>query len=172
MPSRVRVMVAGTALITLIGVLVGCGVRSLNFRQDDRVTITSPAERSQVEPPVTVAWTVENFEIVGRDGSRREDAGYFGLLLDRPPPPPGRTQEWLIREDLVCEADPECPNEEYLAQRGIHSTQETELTIESIPDPNPSLDRREFHQVTIVLLNGRGQRIGESAFIVEFEVKR
>ena len=165
-------MVAGTTLMVLIGMLGGCGLQGLNFLQDDRVTITSPAERSQVEPPVTIAWTVKNFEIVGRDGSRREDAGYFGLLLDRPPPPPGRTQEWLVREDQVCEADPECPNEEFLAQRGIHSTQETALQIESIPDPTPHLDRREFHQVTIVLLNGRGERIGESAFIVEFEVKR
>ena len=165
-------MVARTAPVILLGVLTGCGVIGLNFLQDQRVTITSPAERSQVELPVTVAWTVENFEVVGRDGSRRDDAGYFGLILDRPPPPPGRTQEWLVRDDLACNRDPECPNEEYLAQQGIYSTQETALSIENIPDPNPRLERREFHQVTVVLLNGRGERIGESAFIIEFEVKR
>jgi hypothetical protein len=30
--------------------------------------------------------------------------------------------------------------------------------------------RRDLHEVTIALLDGRGERIGESAFTVQFEV--
>lgn len=165
-------MVAGVALMAVVGMLAGCGVSGLNFLQDDRLTITSPAERSQVELPVTVSWTVEGFEVTGRDGSSRVDAGFFALFLDRPPQPPGESLEWLVRDNLNCKRDPECPNDEYLAQQGIFSTEETSLEIERVPEPSSDVDRREFHAVTIVLLDGEGKRIGESAFIVEFEVDR
>ena len=45
--------------------------------------------------------------------------------------------------------------------------------IERLPLPSGDAQRRrEFHDVTIVLLNGRGERIGESAFVRQFEVDR
>ena len=65
-----------------------------------------------------------------------------------------------------------CPNDEYLARFGINSTTQTSFTIENLVDPTPEDDRREFHEVTVVLLNGRGERMGESAFSVEFELNR
>lgn len=79
----------------------------------------------------------------------------------------------MFREDPGCRINPDCPSEGFLAQQNIHSTAETSITIERLPlPPSNTVQRREFHEVTIVFLNGRGERIGESAFTVQFEVLR
>lgn len=161
------------ALVLLFIALPSCGVSGLNFREDDRVTIVAPEDRAEVQLPVTVRWSVRDFRVTGRDGSRRADAGYFGILVDRAPQPPDRTLEWLVRDDEECRSDPTCPNEEFLAELDIHSTTDTSFRIDRLPPPDEdAVRRREFHEVTIVLLNGRGERIGESAFIRQFEVDR
>jgi hypothetical protein len=162
------------ALACAVIVLSGCAMQGLNFVQDNRVTITAPRDRAQVKFPVTVAWTVEDFEVTGRDGRRRTDAGLFGVYVDRAPQPPQRTQNWLLRDDPLCPTTPGCPNKTFLAERNIHSTTATTFKIETLPAPptEEAQRRREFHEVTIALLNGRGERIGESAFTVEFEVDR
>lgn len=162
------------ASVLVIALFPGCATRGLNFVQDKRVTITSPGDRALVKPPVTIQWRARNFQVTGKDGKRRNDAGYFGIYVDRAPQPPGRTQEWIVREDQVCNTTPGCPNQAYLAGLNIHGTNETAFTIERLVDirPETQKDRREFHEVTIVLLNGKGERIGESAFSVEFELDR
>jgi hypothetical protein len=154
--------------------LGGCAVQGLNFQQDKRVTIVSPSDRQKVQQPVTLRWRVSDFRITGRDGSRSPDRGYFGVYVDRAPQPPGKTQSWLLRDDQLCRTTPGCPNEEFLAGQNIHTTTDTSFRIENLRQPNTQdvQRRREFHEATIVLLNGRGERIGESAFAIEFEVDR
>jgi hypothetical protein len=151
----------------------GCGVRGLDFRQDKRLTITAPGDRAKVHLPVTVTWRVHDFDVTGRDGERLLDSGYFGVFVDRAPQPPERTLQWLVRDDPSCSGIPSCPDEEFLAERNIHATNKTRFTIERLAAPTTNAaKRREFHEVTIVLLNGRGERIGESAFTIQFEVAR
>lgn len=154
--------------------LSGCGVRGLNFKDDERLSIVSPDDRAAVRLPLTVRWTIRDFEVTGPDGSARRDAGSFGVYIDRAPQPPGEKQAWLVRDDPMCERDPSlCANEEFLAQRDVHTTTATTFVIERLPLPSGDAERRrEFHEVTVVLLNGRGERIGESAFVRQFEVKR
>ena len=170
MPSVSRV--GGATAVCLVFALSACGIRGLNFTQDTRLTITTPVDRSVVELPVTIEWEVRDFTITGQDGRALPDAGYFGITLDRAPQPPQRTQESLVEDLAACERDPTCPNPGFLAQNDIYSTTETSISIARIADPTPRDDRRELHEVTIVLLNGRGERIGESAFTVEFEIDR
>lgn len=129
--------------------------------------------------PVTIRWKVKDFQVTGLDGQRRTDAGYFGIYVDRSPQPPGQTQEWLVRKDArqdsSCRRNPDCPDKEFLARKDIYSTTEESFRIESLPPPPSSVTdqrRREFHEVTIALLNGKGERIGEGAFAVIFEVDR
>jgi hypothetical protein len=161
------------AFAVLLVLVPACGVRGLNFEEDDRLTIVSPEDRAEVQLPLTVRWTVRDFKITGLDGSQRPDAGYFGVFVDRAPQPPDQTLEWLARDDEECQSDPTCPNEDYLSQLDIHSTTDTSFAIDRLPEPDTeAVRRREFHDVTIVLLNGRGERIGESAFIRQFEVDR
>lgn len=161
-----------TVVLSLM-LAAGCGVRGLNFVSDDRLTITAPDDRAEVRLPVEISWRVRDFEITGRDGADRRDAGYFGIYVDRAPQPPEQTQEWLFEDDPSCAGQPACPDAEQLAQFNVYSTTEQTFTIERLPAPSSDeASRRELHEVTIVLLNGRGERIGESAFTVEFEVDR
>lgn len=159
-------------LVAASAVTNGCGVRGLSFVEDTRVSITFPSDRQEVELPLSVRWRVRDFEITGRTGSVERDAGYFGVFVDRAPQPPGKTLEWLARDDQVCRATDGCPDAAYLAERRAYTTTETHFTIEELPDPTRDEDRREFHEVTVVLLDGKGQRIGESAFSVEFQIER
>ena len=146
-------------------------MRGLSFVEDDRVSILEPGDRDNVELPMTVRWSVEDFRVTGPTGTATSDAGYFAVFVDRAPQRPGRTVESLARGDAACEVDPACPDEAYFASRGVYTTAETEITIDFIPDLTEG-DNRDFHEITIVLLNGEGERIGESAFRVEFEVAR
>ena len=148
-------------------------MRGLNFADDERVTIVAPGDRAEVRLPVTVTWTVRDFQVTGPDGSSRRDAGYFGVYIDRAPQPPERKQDWLVKDDRRCAQTPGCPDEAFLAQRDVHATKQTSFVIDRLPSPTGNAARRrEFHEVTIVLLNGRGERIGESAFVRQFEVDR
>ena len=139
----------------------GCGVHGLSFVEDDRVSILEPADRATVDLPMTVRWRVDNLS----------DDVSFAVFVDRAPQRPGRTVESLARGDAACEVDPACPDEAYFASRGVYTTEEAEITIDFIPDLTEG-DNRDFHEVTVVLLNGEGERMGESAFRVEFEVAR
>lgn len=173
MTLRVRVGRGVLGMAVVLAVLPACAIRGLDFRQDRRLTITAPADRSKVRLPVTVSWRVRDFEVTGADGSARPDAGYFGVYVDRAPQPPGETQEWFVGDDDECARDPSCPDEDYLARLNAYATTDTSFRIERLAAPRSDASRRrEFHEVTIVFLNGRGERIGESAFTVEFELER
>lgn len=142
----------------------GCSFSGLAFANDDRVEITSPQDREAVALPMTVRWRAHDLDL--GDGS-------FGIFVDRAPQPPGESLAWIARDDDTCVASRACPDEQYLAERGVYSTRRTSFTIDILPRTNP-LDarRREFHEFTIVLLDARGVRIGESAWFVEFQVER
>ncbi len=75
-----------------------CGTEGLSFVADDRVEIVSPTDRAKVQLPFTVDWTAEG--IAG---------GSFGVLVDRPPPPPGEKLEWLLRDDVDLQRRSEVP---------------------------------------------------------------
>ncbi len=136
------------------------------------MTIFRPADRALLRAPITVDWRVRDFEVTGRTQNARPDAGYFGIFVDREPPPPGRTIEWLFRDDTSCRPSDGCPDREYLAERDMYTTTQTSFTVEDLRQLDPSIKRRRrvLHEVTIILLDGRGRRIGESAFPAEFQV--
>ncbi len=157
--------------VLVAGFLPGCGVSDLSFREDTRVEITAPKDRAEVRLPLTVTWTVHDFDVTGKTAGGGKDAGYFGVFVDRAPQPPGQTLEWLVRDDKLCRPEEGCPDAAYLAERNIHSTTETEFTIDRLPDFTQR-ELREFHEIIIVLLDTAGRRIGESAFAVEFQVLR
>jgi hypothetical protein len=94
-------------------------------------------------------------------------------LVDRAPQPSGRTLASLVRGDAGCKGPgaATCATPEFLAQQNIFHTTDTSFTVEQVPrlaggDAGPQL-----HDVTIVLLDANGQRVGEGAWSVQFQVK-
>ncbi len=161
-------------LLALVSFLPACRVNDLAFKEDDRVEITTPEDQDEVTLPFEMRWKVEDFEVVGPDGSDSENAGYFAVLLDESPMPPGEGLDYFARDDESCDRSAGCPDAQYFAERGIFPTSDTSFEVTVIEDTRPT-DRQsapDDHELTVILLNGRGERIGESAFRVDVEVDR
>ena len=159
------------ALLLATATACGFGTAGLSFVADDRVSITSPRDREKVRLPVTLDWTVEDFGITQPGLGSGDDQGYFAVFADRTPVPPGKTLAYVARDDRSCRRDDGCPDEEYLETRHIYTTTRTRLVLTTLPK-TASDGRREFHDVTVVLLDSDGRRIGESAWHVRFELER
>ena len=155
----------------LVALLSACVPEGLAFVQDDRLEITSPEGNTEVDLPVTIEWEIEDFEITGPDGRSEDDAGYFGVFVDESPVPPAKSLEWIAKDDRACRNTPGCPDKVYLADHNVFSTTETEFTVKNVPDLDTA-SGHESHEVTIVLLDGTGHRIGESAWYVTFFYQR
>jgi hypothetical protein len=163
--------VLGTAACFAL-LVSGCRFSNVSFREDKRVEIVAPENRDTVRLPFEVRWTTKDFQITGADGEERDDAGYFAVLLDRSPMPPGEDLTYFARDDDTCRAP--CPDLRYLADRNIHVTQATTFRVDALADTRP-VDRPsadDDHEITIILLNGKNERIGESAYRVSVLVDR
>lgn len=150
-----------------------CVPQGLSFRVDERLTIESPTDRSTVGLPVAVEWRVDDFMVV-EPGTRQptDDEGYFGVFVDKAPVPPGKPLSWVARKDESCRPAEGCPDEEYLESRGIYATTDTRIVLDDIARIRVDEDETDWHTVTIVFLDTAGFRIGESAFQVDFHLKR
>jgi hypothetical protein len=160
------------AAIVVLGLLLSaCNAGGLNFREDRRLSILAPDDLQTVSLPVTIRWEMKDFDVLdGPDGSGDGGRGRFAVFLDRTPMPPGKDLDWLARNDDSCRPNPDCPNEKWLNDRKVWVLSETELTFETMAVRDER--GRDLHEATIVLLDGRNRRIGESAFAVEFVVDR
>lgn len=160
------------ALLGLVVTLSGCIPQGLAFRTDERLTFVTPEDRSTVTLPVTISWRIEDFLVTGPGGTLSDSAGYFAVFVDRTPMPPGEPLRWIARKDNSCRADDGCPDAEYLAGRGVYTTNGTSITLDQLPRTTNDEDRRERHRATVVLLDAETKRIGESAFEIEFDLER
>lgn len=163
--ARWRAAAAG-----LVGAVVvsGCDWSTMAFVQDQRVQIITPADRSTVALPVTIRWQVHGFRITGKTGDTSQDAGYFAVFVDRPPMPPGKSLQWLAEQDDSC-GDSACGSVENLSD--VYATSDTTLKVTRLSADSTSR-AVERHEAVIVLLDGTGRRISESAFYVRFNFER
>ena len=161
-------------VVALLFLATACGVNGLSFKNDERVDIVAPKDRAEVQFPVAIRWTVKDFSVTGPNERSDPNSGYFGVFVDREPQPPGETFRYLSRNDATCKITPGCPSTGYFESLGAYVTTKTSFVITSLPERRPESERRfrDFHEVNVVLLDGRGERIGESAFRVEFQLRR
>lgn len=163
-----RIVGRAMAAIAAAMLVAGCDVSNLAFVQDDRVRIVEPRDRSAVTLPVTLRWQVNGFVVTGRSGEAVPNAGYFAVFVDRPPIPPGRSLEWYARQEDSCGSGA-CGTVDNL--HNVYTTGKTTLRLRQVLAVPASGDL-ERHEVVIVLMDGTGHRIGESAFDVEFNLER
>lgn len=172
MPCAGQRLRAAAALLVLCAALSGCVPQGLAFKVDERLTFSSPEDRSTVTLPVTLEWDIRDFTVVQPGTSGTGDAaGYFAVFVDTAPMPPGKSMRWIARKDNSCRAADGCPDAEYLRARGIYTTTQTRLELDQLPR-SADEDRRERHRATVVLMDPRGRRLGESAFEIVFDVDR
>jgi hypothetical protein len=157
------------ALLALAAViLAGCDLPRMNFVRDDRLEITSPADRSVADFPVTVSWSVDGFDIASPGDEPRDGSGYFAVFLNRSPIGPSESIFDIGEEDPACRADPACPDETYLNQRDVYPAWSTEVVLDAFSVLGAD---QQYHTVWVVLLDSSGRRIGESQWRVNFDVR-
>lgn len=169
--SRSVSRVSASSLMVGLALLLCSCAQGLAFVQDDRLEFTAPEERAKVSLPVTIRWNIEDFRVTGPTGRAEKDAGYFGVFLDEFPVPPGKALSWIARDDRRCRPAAGCPDANYLAKRGVYATSATSITFTQLPDQD-AYKGHETHELTVVLLDGAGRRIGESAWHIAFRFDR
>lgn len=149
--------------------LAGCNVSNLAFTTDNRLHFTAPGSRALVHLPVRLAWDMSDFTLV-TPGSvpPTPHAGYFAIFVDRVPIRAG--QSLLTLADKSCRETPGCYNADYLAARGVYTTSDTSYTLAQIASVD-SYQKVQLHEVTIVLLDSSGHRLGESAWYRDFRLR-
>jgi hypothetical protein len=157
--------------LAILLVTPACVPDGLSFVQDDRVEIIAPDGNTEVDLPVTIEWTIEDFDVTGPGTSSSDRSGYFAVFVDGTPIPPGEPLDWIARDDTRCQNTPGCPDETYFSDRNVFTTTDTEFTIEHLPDQDTT-SGHETHEVTVVLLDPTGHRIGESAWFVTMFYER
>jgi hypothetical protein len=146
-----------------LALLAGCQLHGIDLVQDTRLRINVPVDRSTVTPPIEVRWTAHGIP----PAERR-----FLVIVDGSPQPPGKGVDWFARNDDICRATPGCPDTRYLENQHIFLTRKTRLTIPALaPHPDEPPVRRNRHDVTVVLIDAQGRRVGETAGFVEFTVR-
>jgi hypothetical protein len=166
-PTALRV----TALLLVVAGTAGCQVDRLQFKNDHRLSFQTPQARHLVTTPLTVSWSMKDFDAVGLDGSHDKHKGAFAVFVDRAPMPVGKDLKWLAKSDPGCKRDVRCPDAQYLADRGVFVTTSPTVKLETLPQQSQGVGD-EQHYVNVVLLDGTGHRIGESAWYRPFTSKR
>lgn len=167
--SRIARLLQLWPSILVLVVTVACtDFTDLAMRQDHRLTFTAPNSRDVVKPPFTLRWTMDDFRVVKPGAGRPErSAGYFAIFIDKSPMKPGQTVEDFVDDDEACKQDPNCPDANYLADRGVYTTTKTTLTVKEVL-PLESDEGGQPHEATVVLLDSAGRRIGESSWYLQF----
>jgi len=150
---------AGLLLSALL--VASCAVHGLDFVATSAIQITSPANRASVLLPLQITWTAPSIH-------SSPDGPYFAVFVDRAPVQPGQSLRALA--DSSCNSTPGCPDVSYLADRFVYVTDTTSVTVDALPAPIAASRSTigDLHQATIVLIDGNGRRIGETAYTVEF----
>jgi hypothetical protein len=145
----------------LVPALSSCSLEGLDFVEDDRLSVEGLEDREETDLPIELSWTLE--------GGFRDDEHAFAVIVDRTPPRPGRSVESLLDDDPACSGPQGCP-EGYLERNRIFVTDGTSLVLDGIPEGTAKQEGRGFHEVTIVLVDAAGVRVGEIAESVRFRL--
>jgi hypothetical protein len=162
---------AGIALVLVMTATASCQVSQLEFRADDRLSFVSPRARHRITLPVSLHWSMKSFTPTGLDGSHDRARGAFAVFVDRAPIGVGSDLKAVASGDQGCRRDPRCPDSRYLADHNVYVVTETALLVRILPQAGKGRGD-ERHYVNIVLIDGSGHRIGESAWYLPFRTKR
>lgn len=160
MTHRVRILLP--AVLALVS-LAACGTSGLAFAGDERVKVVTPSDRAKVRLPVHIQWRTPGL-------TRTADGPYFAVFVDRAPVKPGESLRAVA--DDTCNRTPGCPDASYLKDRYVFVTKDTSVTLDAVPKKSGQrVGAADSHDAVIVLVDGKGRRIGEAAYPVQFTVR-
>lgn len=148
------------AVAIALALASGCAANPL-FTVDSSLQFTAPRELSTVTAPVRVAWRTRDLP---------SGAQQYAVFVDRRPLAPG--QNLRVLADDTCKNTRGCPDAGYLRDLGIFLSTEPEVMLDSLPVLGGMVarDRPVVHQVTVVLINAEGDRVGEYSYDLQFRL--
>ena len=144
MPAALAVALAGS----------GCSVSHLDLVNDHRLHFVTPANRSHAHLPVQFSWTMTGYPA----------ASSFALFVDRAPVRPGQRLDAIASGDRTCDHPPGCDNPTYFAAHQVYTTTAERFTLDHVDTLSGNRQGQQLHQVTIILVDSAGRRVGESAW--------
>jgi hypothetical protein len=142
-------------LALLSAATAGCATEP-QFFNDDRVTIVEPSSLEDVTLPFQISWESEI-----PDGQR------YAVFVQTDTIGAGQTfDDFVVRSgDVQCQADPGCPNEDYLARNHVYVTTGNQVEVERFPNLPRGV---RVMRAQIILVDEEGQRQSESVWRVRF----
>jgi hypothetical protein len=157
------------ALMVVLAVFAsGCALRGLAFVKDSRLALVGFPDRSHIVLPHDVTW---RFTGALADPATAPPGApvAFAVLVDWTPPPPGRSLASLLASDPTCRRTGGCPAG-YLARNRIYVTTDTTFHLANVSTGTDRNERRSFHELTVVLVDASGRRVGETAASTRFRI--
>jgi hypothetical protein len=143
-------------------VLTSCAdYTHLSYRVDKRIRMVEPESHALVTVPLRFGW-VEQTDT---------GAASYALFVDRAPVKPGRSLSDVARGDSTCQQTPGCPDVQYLNDRGVFVTRSTSIELDHVPPLHDS-QSVQLHDAVLVLIGPDGRRMGESAWHVQFRMRK
>lgn len=141
---RKRRFALACALSCCSALLGGC-FDGMSFHIDERLTLAEPLQGDYVQLPVQVSWTAEALS----------SAKEFVVFVDKPPIGRGVNIDSLEGDELI----------------NVYRTTKTEFVVEQITSKvNVTPARADRHEITVIALDGKGDRLGESSDWAQFTV--
>jgi hypothetical protein len=159
------------AVLACAAVAGSAGCENVTLRRDNGLRFLSPPEGARVSLPLLVRWSVapQRFRPTGFNGSTSGRRGVYAVFVDSAPMRPGEHLDSLAAGDKTCEASPGCPDTTWLADHGVYVVRSPQLVLRGLPvDGGRAAPGGRRHQVTVVLLDGRGVRAGDVAWTRTF----
>lgn len=152
-------MRARGAVAVLAVVLCASSCTADGLTRDQALRIVSPSARGAVRLPFTITWRA----VPGRR---------VLLLIDHAPMRPGAPLRSLVPESDPCRSEPGCPDATWLNERHVYVSGGTSITVDTLADNRPNNRTHDRHEITAVVVDQAGTRVGSAAAVREFTVER
>jgi hypothetical protein len=152
--ARLRTLLVA-AVVLLVSALAGCRTNGLEFGRY-QLRILSPEANSTVTAPLRLTWTAGNLFQPGDS---------YAVFVDTQPIGPGRNVTDLLPAE--CKVLPDCDKLSYYEQANVWLTNKPSLVLQYLPDSSIAGNGKEYHTITVVILNQAQVRIGEEYATVD-----
>lgn len=143
-------------VLALASVLAGCRTAGLVFG-GYQLRVLSPGANSTATLPMTITWTA---------GDLYQPGDSYAVFVDATPIGVGRSITDLV--PTSCLEMPGCSRAPYYQQASVWLTSKPSLTLTSIPEVTGQNSGREYHTLTIIVLNKSQVRVSEEYVSLDF----
>ena len=160
--TALRVTPLAVVVLAVASLLAGCRTTGLVFGAY-QMRVLSPRANSTATLPLTITWTA---------GRLYQPGDSYAVFVDATPIGVGRSVTDLV--PLSCLQVPSCSRAGYYQQANVWLTSRPSLTLTTLPETTDTgqSSGREYHTLTIIILNKSQVRASEEYASLDFAYLR